>query len=148
MIAVDKDVLFQMFSEFIEKATGGTKQVDVVKSLDDEKHLATWIVLSPDEVDLHGDTYTADEVEAACHNYNINCMKANLEHLLMVDNNEAFVVESYINPSEFKLDDTLVKKGAWLQTWKIPDEYIWKGVKEGHYTGLSIQCLANTEDLT
>lgn len=144
----DKDLLFQMFSEFIEKATGGTKQLEVVKSLNEDKRLATWVVLSPDEVDLHGDTYTADEVEKACYNYNVNCMKTNLQHLLMLDNKDAFVVESYLNPSEFMLDDTLIKKGAWLQTWKVPDDHLWDGIKAGEYTGLSIQCSATTEDLT
>lgn len=149
---VTKEVLLEMFSEFLEKASGSTKQVveptaEVVKSLNEEKRLATFVVLAPDEVDLHGDIYTQEEVEKACYDYNKNCMKANLKHLLMVDDDTAYIAESYILPCDLMLDDKMIKKGTWIQTWKITSEMIWKGVKDGYYTGLSIQCMADTEEL-
>ena len=73
-------------AELIEKHFGGSAQelptveVEVTKSLDEEDRKALFVVLEPDVVDLHGDTYTAVEVEKACDNYNEHCRVANLFH--------------------------------------------------------------------
>ena len=149
---MEKKDLVKAFSEFLDNHFGAPKSapevnMEIMKSVNEEKRLATFVVLAPDEVDLHGDTYTSEEVEKACHDYNRNCMKANLQHLLMVDDDVAYIAESYILPCDMILDDRLIKKGSWLQTWKINSESIWKGVKDGYYTGLSIQCMADVEDI-
>lgn len=149
---MNKEDVINMFKAFLDERFGEPQPdspptIEVAKSLDEEKRLATFVVLAPDEFDLHGDTYDAEEVEKACHDYNANCMKANLHHLLMVDDDVAYVVESYITPASFQLDDKLIKKGTWLQTWKINNDSVWDGVKTGYYTGLSIQCMATVEEL-
>ena len=106
--------------------------------------------MDPDDehFDLHGDTYTALEVEKACNNYNRHCMKANLAHMFMVEDDVAYVAQSYTVPVDIQLDDTFIRKGSWLQTWQFTDDEIWKGVKEGKWNGLSIQCLASVEELS
>lgn len=149
---MNKENLLKSFSEFLDNF-GGTKEespptIEVAKSLNEDKRLATFVVLSPDEVDLQGDVYSSEEVEKACYDYNRNCMKANLAHLITVDDDTAFVLESYITPVDMQLDDQIIKSGTWLQTWKINDDSVWEGVKNGYWTGLSIQCTAETEEIT
>lgn len=144
---INKEEFIKSFSELLDKAFGDTKNVEITKSLDEDKKLATFVVLAPEEVDAHGDIYSHDVVEDACYQYNEVCYKCNLEHLLMVEEDVAEVMESYIAPVDFQLDDRLIKKGTWLQTWKFNSDELWKQVKAGHWTGLSVQCMGTTEDI-
>ena len=142
-------------AELIEKHFGGTKvpatlTLEVTKSLDEEDRKALFVVLEPDVVDLHGDTYTAVEVEKACDNYNEHCRVANLFH--KVETEEATVVQSFISPADFTLDNGVeVQKGTWLQWWKFPEtetgEALWQGVKSGDINGVSIGAMATAEEL-
>lgn len=142
-------------AELIEKHFGGSQespevQVEVTKSLDEEDRKALFVVLEPDVVDLHGDTYTAVEVEKACDNYNEHCRVANLFH--QVETKEASVVQSFISPATFTLDNGVeVQKGTWLQWWHFPEtetgEALWQGVKSGDINGVSIGAMATAEEL-
>jgi hypothetical protein len=145
---IDKEKLLGSFSEFLDNHFGSTKNVEIAKSVDIDKKMATFVVLAPEEVDAHGDIYSHDVVEDACYQYNEYCYKCNLEHMLMIDESTAEVIESYIAPVDFQLDETLIKKGTWLQTWKFNSDELWNQVKEGHWTGLSVQCMGEVEDIT
>lgn len=125
--------------------------VQVIKSLNEEKRLATFVVLEPQEedgltTDLHGDTYSADAVEQACHDFNTRCRKANLLHMLDTDSYE--FVESYILPVEAEINGKVIKAGSWLAVVKAKEDWIWQGIKDGTFNGLSIQCNAVYEDIT
>lgn len=144
-------------AQLIEKFFGGSQEevedvVEVTKSLDDEKRMALFVVLEPDTVDLHGDTYTEVEVEKACNNFNTHCQVANLFHQIETQN--ADIVQSFIAPSTFTLDNgVVVQKGTWLQWWHFPEgseqaDAMWEGVKSGDINGVSIGALATVEDLT
>lgn len=149
----------ESLGELIEKHFGGSEQEasaveQVTKSVNEDQRLALFIVLEPQDggdttTDLHGDTYTVEEVEKACHNFNQHCMKANLFH--KVETEEAKIVESYVAPVDFVLDDKTIKKGTWLQSWYFPEtevgELLWKSVKDGTVNGVSIQGRATTERL-
>lgn len=144
----------------IEKYFGGTQvpaklEQEVTKSLDDEKRMALFIVLSPQDGDttddLHGDTYTAEEIEKACIDFNTHCMTANIFH--QIETQDAEIVQSFIAPASFTLDNGVeVKKGAWLQWFYFPEttigDELWEGVKSGDINGVSINAKANVEDLT
>ena len=117
--------------------------VPVFKQAQEELKQATFLVLSPDEVDLHGDIYDAVEVRKACHNFNIHCRKANLLHLF--DTNAFSIVESYTSPVEMKMGETIIKAGSWLAVLQFNDDSIWEGVKNGDYTGVSIGGVAQAE---
>jgi hypothetical protein len=142
-------------AELIEKHFGGSTQevkapVEVTKALDEEDRKALFVVLAPDVVDLHGDTYTAVEVEKACDNYNAHCNVAYLFH--QVETEEAKAIQSFIAPSDFTLDNGVaITKGTWLQWWKFPEtevgEALWQGVKSGDINGVSIGAMANVEEL-
>jgi len=142
--------------ELLEKFFGGSKDksepvVEVTKSIDIEERRALFVVLEPETVDLHGDIYSAEEVEKACINFNTHCNKANLFHQVQIET--AKIEQSFISPSDFVLDDgRMIKKGTWLQWWHFPEqdvesEKLWKQVKSGDICGVSIGCRATVEEL-
>ena len=164
-IEQDKKTLTEAFASFLEKNfSGSAKEVvqapeapvvtstTIVKVIEEEQRKALFIVLQPceEEADLHGDLYTAEEVEKAADSFNTYCGQANVQHA--VDTEHAQILESYVTPVEFTLDSgKVVQKGSWVQTWKFLEteqgEFLWKGIKDGTFTGLSIGCSATTEDL-
>lgn len=142
--------------ELLEKFFGGSEkeqeEVKVKKALDEENRTALFVVLEPQEgdltTDLHGDTYSYEDVRKAAKNFNDHCNKANLFH--KIDIEEAKIFESYILPTDLKLDDgRVVKAGSWLQNWYFPEtehgELLWQAVKAGTIDGVSIQGSAQTE---
>lgn len=141
--------------EVLEKFFGGSEkeevQVETTKAVDIEQRRALFVVLQPDVVDLHGDTYSAEEVEKACINFNTHCMKANLFH--RVETEKAKIEQSFIVPSSFELEDgRMIKKGSWLQWFYFPEgdpesDHLWEQVKSGEINGVSIGCRATVEEL-
>ena len=122
----------------------------ITKSLNDEQRLATFIVLEPQEqdgttTDLHGDWYSAEDVQKASISFNRFCNKANLLH--MVETNGFSFDESYITLADMTVDKELIKKGTWVATIHCKDDDIWSAVKDGSLNGLSIQALANVHTL-
>lgn len=150
------NALIEGIAALIEKHFGGSAkeepQVEVTKALDDEKRMALFVVLEPDTVDLHGDTYTSVEVEKACNNFNTHCQVANLFH--QIETQSADIVQSFIAPATFNLDNGVtVQKGTWLQWWHFPEgtdasDAMWEGVKSGDINGVSIGAMATVEELT
>jgi hypothetical protein len=122
-----------------------TKRTKIAKAVNEELKQATYIVLVPDEVDLHGDTVSEDEVRKACHNFNKFSMQANLFHLVETDSFE--FVESYVCPTDFVLGDKEVKKGTWLATVQALDDNLWELMKSGEICALSIGALASVEEI-
>lgn len=150
-MAVEKQELIEAFSSFIEKFFGGSeKQVEpevaLTKALDEEERMALFVVLSPDEEDLHGDIYSEKEIEKACCSYNVHCRKANLYH--RVETEDFSIVQSFVTPVGFT-DDTgrEIKKGTWLAWTKFENEELWEEVKKGNFQGLSVGCVATVEEL-
>ena len=127
-----EDDMIQMSAYFIEK------------SANDELRQGTYVVLEPDEEDLHGDTYSEEEVRKACHNFNSSTEAAYLDH--RVETDEMKFVESFIAPVEMKIGDAMIKKGTWMAVVQYSPE-LWQEVKSGKYTGLSIGAYADVENI-
>lgn len=144
-------VLTKAFGEPASQA----QEVEVTKAVDQEKRMAMFVVLEPQEgettTDLHGDTYTEEEIEKACNNFNTHCNTANLFH--QVETQKAEIVQSFITPASFKTEDGReIKKGTWLQWWHFPEgdevsDALWEGVKTGDITGVSIRARATAETI-
>ena len=122
-----------------------TQKVQITKAVNEELKQATFLVLAPDEVDLQGDTYSADEVRKACHNFNQHCMTANLLHLVETDTFD--IVESYISPVDMILNDVVIKAGSWMSVLQNYSDDIWSEIKDGNLTRVSIGATAYTEYL-
>jgi hypothetical protein len=130
------------------------KASPIVKSLNEEKRLATFLVLEPQDddlttTDLHGDWYNADTVEDACHSFNRFCRKANLFHL--VDTTSFEFVESYITEAEITIGEEVIKKGSWLAKIYVnkseSGNLVWESIKSGEFNGLSVQCEGFVSDI-
>ena len=130
------------------------KASPIVKSLNEEKRLATFLVLEPQDddlttTDLHGDWYDADTVEDACHSFNRFCRKANLFHL--VDTTSFEFVESYITEAEITVGEEVIKKGSWLAKIYVnkseSGNLVWESIKSGEFNGLSVQCEGFVSDI-
>lgn len=143
----------EMYS-LIEKHFGGSskttedekpEEVAIAKSVDIEKKVFTAVVLRPNEVDLHGDIYSEEVVEKACYDYLEYSRGANLQHL--VDTQLAAPVESYIAKSDFSLGEGQVKAGDWVLSMRINNDELWEKCKSGEFTGFSVGCTANVEDI-
>lgn len=121
--------------------------IPIIKQANEELKQATFLVLSPDEVDLHGDVYDASEVRKACHNFNTYCRKANLLHLF--DTDTFSVVESYIAPVGMQIGEQIIKAGDWISVLQFndADNSVWDEVKAGNYCGVSIGATAQAEEL-
>lgn len=125
------------------------KAVFTAKSVnqDTEQRVAMFAVLVPEQVDLHGDIYSHEVVEKACHDFNVNCGRANFLH--QMDTDCVHIVESYIAPSDFVTPSGVeIKKGTWIQSWHFPadnveSEIAWRLVKSGELNGLSIGAIAH-----
>jgi hypothetical protein len=48
------------------------------------------------------------------------------------------VVQSFVAPEDFTMNDRKVKKGSWVVVSKILNDGIWDKVKKKEYTGYSI----------
>lgn len=163
----DKETLVKAFTDFLDKVVGESQnQVDVIegdttdgvvvrKAVQDDERRALFVVLAPQEgdttEDLHGDTYTDQDVIEACRSFNVHCMKANLKHAVMLDSDLAVIEQSYCSPVEFQIESldgelVTIRKNTWLQEWHFPEpdtleeDIIWPKVKDGTYTGLSVYC--------
>lgn len=123
--------------------------VKIEKAANEVERKALFVVLAPDEVDAHGDTYSAKEIEKGMQNFNRHCMKANLFH--QVETQEAEIVQSYTTPVDMQIEGTFVKNGTWVQEWYFPEtevgEKIWQAVLSGEIDGVSIGCRADVEGI-
>ena len=139
-----KKALTDVFEQLNKKEV-----VKIEKATNEMERKALFVVLAPDEVDAHGDTYSAKEIEKGMRSFNQHCMKANLFH--MVETQEAEIVQSYTTPVDMYIGDKFIKKGTWLQEIYFPKtevgEMLWQAVLNEEITGVSVGCVANVEEI-
>lgn len=111
----------------------------------DELKQATFIVMVPNEVDLHGDITSEDEVRKACHSFNRFSRQPNLLHIAKTTTFD--FAESFIAPVDMNIEGNEIKKGTWLATVQVYDDGLWELIKSGEINGLSVGCLANYDEL-
>lgn len=145
--ADEKDRIRAKAQRLLASATGVGKAVKgsdvqgwtqlLFKAEENEERFVLGIVLVPEEEDLQGDIYSEEEVRKAAHYYMENDGDVGLQHREMVSG-EVKVLENYLAPVEFEMNGTKVKKGTWLQGLRVVSDRLWKAVKSGELTGLSI----------
>lgn len=143
-------------SAIVNKSTEDKAKVDtednipgiplqVTKAVDTDLMQATFVVMVPDEVDLHGDITSVEDVRKACHNFNKFCRKSSLFHLVETDTFE--IAESWVSPVDFSLDGKFVKKGTWLCTVQVHDDDLWQLIKKGDICSVSIGAMAKVQKI-
>ena len=116
----------------------------IKKSLENELQEATFLVLKPDSVDGHGDTYSKEEVRKAARSFSEFSMKANVLHAY--DTEDFKIVENYTLPADLTVAGETFPEGSWFCVCKFQDN-LWPLVKDGTFNGISIQAMANVETL-
>lgn len=124
-----------------------TRNTNLMKSIDEDKRLFTAVVLRAETVDAHGDIYSHEVVQQACHDYVSYCMNSNLQHTYELEKSDMKVVESYIAPIAMSFEGGDVEQGDWIMVAKIENEELWNACKAGTFTGFSVGCNGLVEDL-
>jgi hypothetical protein len=108
-----------------------------ILKVDSETHYVTGIVYEPLVEDAQGDFMTETEIRKAAYWFAKNGNKVDIRHSF--ENIDGVtVVENYIAPSNFKIEDTEIKKGTWIMTAEIENPEVWEKVQKGEVTGFSM----------
>jgi site-specific DNA-adenine methylase len=101
-------------------------------------------VLIPDDVDAQLDTYSVEEVEAACRKFNeVTAEEGQADHAGRQHKNRLTlkgvrIIESYCAPADMVVEGRKIKNGTWLMRWQILDAALWADIEDGKVTGFSI----------
>lgn len=115
--------------------------VKVIKNDDAAKKLLYGIVYEPNEIDAHGDSMNADEIEKTAHEFMKFYRNIDTEHNLIAG--AGYVVECYIAPVDMEIGTQKIKKGSWVLVTQATDE-IWEDYLNGEITGYSMYGIART----
>ena len=121
--------------------TPSTSDITILKA-DVEKRIVYGIAYPaqpPGWSDSQGDWIAADEIEKAAHAYLMNSRRYDIQHARTAEPEEAIVVESYLAPVDFTLNDHLITKGSWVVATYFPSATLWQDIKAGLIKGYSIK---------
>lgn len=108
-----------------------------------EKRIVIGVVLEPEPFDGAGDghheTYAADEIERAAHNYCASFLSLNDSHGRFLTREQIAVVETYIAPCDFTLDGSTIRRGSWVLAARVIDDQLWARVLTGELRAWSIE---------
>jgi DNA adenine methylase len=111
------------------------KRIPLLKT--SEERYVLGIVLEPERVDAQQDIYSAAEVREATHRFMEEYRNLGLMHREILGE-QVKILESYLAPTEFEVDGTRIKPGTWLLAVRVVDDELWRQVKAGELTGVSI----------
>ena len=117
--------------------------IRIVKS-DDERMVAYGIVYAPDQLDSHGDTADAITIRRAAYEFMRDGRAKNVDRDHSFNAEMAYVAESWLT----RADDPLFPgepEGAWAVGIQINDADIWKELKSGALTGISLAGIARVD---
>lgn len=109
------------------------------KTTNDEKRLVYGIVYEPYKKDSDGDWTTPEEIENAAHNFLPQALLDKNHDNDDFANSECAVVECYIAPVTYTINNELVKQGSWVLVTKVFSDDVWEDVKTGEFTGFSFE---------
>jgi len=102
----------------------------------EDEHIVCGVVYAPNEVDSQGDTTNEEEIRKALYSYMEGPQKFKVNHKGKYIDTK--VLEIYIAPVDFEINNQKIKKGSWLLIARVLDEKVWKGIKDGTITGYSL----------
>lgn len=119
-----------------------------ITKANDEKQEITGLVLQPETVDAHYDIMSAPVIEKAAGDFLASYNRSTTLGYMHKDFKQRFELrQSYITPIDMSIGSSIVKAGTWIMVIKVNDFAVWKQVKDGKITGLSIGGKAMTQKL-
>lgn len=130
--------------EDIEQEKVFEKYVSVyaLNKADKDEQIVMGVVYEPDETDSQGDTANEKEIRKAAYQFMEEVQKFKVMH--KGNKVKVKVLESYVSPADFTIEEQSIKKGSWLLTVRVLDKKIWKAIKDGKLTGFSMAGYAKT----
>ncbi len=104
----------------------------------EDEHVICGIVYEPnrDHPDTDGDFTTKDEILKASNDFMERVRKYKIMHKF--DTDKVILLQNVVAPTEFTMKGRKILKGTWYQILRIKDMDVWKKIKSGEYTGLSM----------
>lgn len=130
-----------------QQSSKATVKLLPVQKKDEDRNIVFGVVLEPDEVDAHGDTIDAQTIARAAHLWLARRQDRGLMHRRII-NGKVEIYESFIAPAAFTINGQRVKKGTWLLMLHVLDAALWKDIKAGKMTGLSMGGFARKRPMT
>ncbi len=127
----------------LRKTKGGgykksEREIYIAKA-DNSRRLIWMIVAKPRELDTDEQWFEAGDVELMAHRYLVRHVLGEShifeEHEKKLSS--VFLVQSYIAPVDFVLNERRISEGTWVVVLWIPNDDIWEKVKTGKLRGAS-----------
>lgn len=116
---------------------------EIIK-MDDERMVAYGIVYSPDQKDSHGDFADADTIRRAAYHFLRDARTQAVDRQHSFNEESAYVAESWIvQKGDARFPDE--PAGSWAVGIQIGDPDLWKQLKSGDLTGISLAGTARVE---
>lgn len=145
--AIQKNALAPTIGVAEEQGDDFRLFVPITKANEDKQEI-TGLVLQPETVDAHYDIMSAEVIEKAAGDFLASYNKSTTLGLMHKDFKPRFELrQSYISPIDMSIGSSIVKAGTWIMVIKVNDATVWKKIKEGGITGLSIGGKAMTQKL-
>jgi hypothetical protein len=125
-----------------EKESVLPNRFQIVK-VDDDEHIVGGVVYEPGVEDAQGDYSDADEIRKAAYHFMENSQCIRIMH--NGRNIQAAVLENYLAPVDFEINEQVITKGTWWMSVRVQDDEVWADVKAGKYTGFSMGGMAQSE---
>ena len=144
---VTKSFLTEALDKLVKSFGGTTRESEpveqsvVVKQFDEDQMIEiAKMYISPEEIDAHDDSMTAEEIVKMVANFNsaneAGVIKGNIDHKT---NTEQFsFVKAWVSECDCTIGGHFVPEGTPLLKIKYNDKELWKERKAGGYTGWSI----------
>jgi len=119
----------KQFSKFV-------KFVGVQKADKNPERIVMGIVYEPDTKDSQGDWANEDEIREAAYSF----MESEQVYKINHEGSDASirVLESFIAPVDYKIEEEPIKKGSWMLASRVVDEDVWEQIEKGELTGYSM----------
>jgi len=120
----------------LEKTENSFESENEVIQKDDKQQIVYGIVLKNNRPDLEKDIFDQEFIEQEAHNFMLKATDFKVQHQFKTD--DISIVESYVAPTDFTMNDCQVKKGDWVMATKIHNDELWKEVEQGNFRGYSV----------
>lgn len=117
------------------------KTVDLTDEVDDERQVATGVLLTPNQVDKQGDYFAPETIREIGHDFmrRLAAGDAELKFMHAVPaGSKLSLVENRVLESAEKIGDTEHEAGTWVVSVKAHGSKAWQAFKRGLFGGFSI----------
>jgi len=138
-----EDKANEWYKDFKETKVQSDEKAKKFIKMDEEKRIVYGVVYAPFEVDLQGDMMTPEAIEDMEHNFMKDYQNIDEMH---AKEGMGIILESYIAPVDFVMNEVKVTEGSWVLVTEASDE-VWKKIKNGELVGYSIGYEGEREEI-